>query len=223
MCIENKTFKQLYRMIFIVLCTTGITLQYAIVSKIGKAEVLTCYYTILSNFLCLFYFAYLIVKQPEKESALIKGAVTIAITITGLVYHFMLNGAMEAGVGAVAKVTFMEVLANTLVHYVVPIMTVVDYFLFAKKGNFKWLYAFSWLLIPFAYVVFIMIRAEVSQTLFAGFSGMSRYPYPFVDVDLYGFPKVALMVSVILLAVLVLGFILYGIDFLLGKYKKKST
>ena len=59
--------------------------------------------------------------------------------------------------------------------------------------------------------------------MFAGFSGQSRYPYPFLDVDLFGMGKVILMVAVILLAALVLGYLLMGLDHLLGKAEKKKT
>ena len=218
MYLENSRLRQLYRLVFLFLCEMGIILQYDIVSRIGgSVGILTCYYTILSNFVCLLYFAYLVVWQPQKENPSVKGGVVLCIAITGLVYHFMLNGAMEAGVGAVAEVTFVEVLANTLVHYVVPIMTFLDYLLFSPKGGFKWKDPILWLSPAALYVVFILIRAEVSTATFAGFSGQSRYPYPFVDVDLYGAGMVALMVLGILVGFLLLGCLICGLDKLLGR------
>ena len=221
MYIQNETVQKTYRMIFLFLCEMGIVLQYAIIARIGKPAVLSCYYTIQSNFVCLFYFAYLMIRNPKKENPTVKGAVVLCIMITGLIYHFMLNGAMEAGVGAVAEVTMTEILANTLVHYVVPIMTFVDYILFSPKGQYKWYHPFTWLIIPAIYVVFILIRAEVSTLMFAGFNGKSRYPYPFVDVDMFGVGKVLLMVGGILVAFLILGYIICGLDKLVGKLEHK--
>ena len=221
MYIKNDPVKRLYRVLFLLLCTTGIVLQYAIVARIGSPKMLSCYYTIQSNVLCLVYFAGLLVCQPKRENPMVKGLVMLGIVITGLVYHFMLNGAMEAGVGAVAEVTFTEVLANTLVHYVVPLMTVGDYLLFAPKGGYRWMDPLKWLSLPALYVVFVMIRAQVDSGLFAGFSGKSRYPYPFVDVDLYGVGMVCLMVGAILLAFWVLGMAIVGLDHLMGRAAKQ--
>ena len=207
-------------MLFLFLCEMGIILQYAIVARIGNVGILSCYYTIQSNIVCLLYFAYLFIVDSDKENILVKGAVVQCIVITGLIYHFMLNGAMEAGVGAVAEVTMTDILANTLVHYVVPIMTFVDYLLFTPKGRIKWQHPFAWLILPSVYVVFVLIRAEVSTAMFAGFSGMSRYPYPFVDVDLYGLGMVLLMVGAILLGFLILGYVIYALDRILGKISR---
>ena len=221
MNISNTYVKQSYRLLCLMLCELGIALQYTIVARIGNPSILTCYYTILSNFVCLFYFAYLLICNPKKESPLVKGSVVLGILITGLVYHFMLNGAMEAGVGAVAEVTFTEVLANTLVHYVVPITTLLDYLLFTEKGDVRWYHPFTWLILPIVYVFFILIRPMFSDLMFAGFSGASRFPYPFVDIDLYGAGKVFFMVTIILLGFLILGLVLYGLDCLLGRLKRK--
>ena len=40
----------------------------------------------------------------------------------------------------------------------------------------------KWLAYPIIYAIFIFIRAEVGGVLY----GTSRYPYPFIDVDLIG-------------------------------------
>ena len=224
MYIQNTALQRIYRLALVLLCQTGIVLQYAIVFKIGKVEMLSCYYTMHSNFLCLFYFIWLLLRKDGKlENPTLKGAVVTCILITGLVYHFMLNGAMEAGVGAVGEVSRMDIVANNLVHYVVPCMTLLDYLLFTPKGYMAHSGPALWLFIPIAYVGFIMMRPGLSDTMFDGFSGQSRYPYPFLDVDLYGVDKVAAMVILMLACILLLGFLLVGLDFALGKASKKKA
>lgn len=224
MYIQNNTLQRLYRLLFVLLCQTGIVLQYAIVFKIGKVEMLSCYYTMHSNFICLAYFIWLLSrKDGKKENPTLKGAVVVCILVTGIVYHFMLNGAMEAGVGAVGEVSKMDIVANALVHYVVPIMTLLDYILFTPKGFMTRTGPALWLFIPIAYVGFAMVRPGFSDTMFAGFSGKSRYPYPFLDVDQYGVDKVAAMVILILACILALGFLLVGLDYALGKINKKMA
>ncbi len=218
MYIHSTRFKQIYRLLFLFLCEAGILLQYAGMSGTGSLKMLTCYYTILSNILCFIYFAVLVVAQRKKENALIKGAVTMCVTVTGLVYHFILSGMM--GTTADVPLTALSV-SNILVHYVVPCMVVLDYFLFMPKGQYKSLYPLAWLVLPYAYFAFAMVRAEVSSSTFSGFGeGQSRYPYPFLDIDLYGWDKVILIVFAITVAFIALGYLAFVADRLLGKKHK---
>lgn len=216
MYIRNGRFKQLYRLFFLFVCEAGIILQYAGMAGKGDLRMLTAYYTILSNILCFIYFAVLVIAQRKKENALIRGAVTMCITVTGLVYHFMLGGFMGTAAGAGVPVTALSV-SNILVHYVVPILVILDYFLFVPKGQYKSLYPLAWLVLPYAYFAFSMVRAEVSTRTFTGFGATSRYPYPFLDVDLYGWDKVLLIVLAVTVAFIALGYIVYVLDRLLGK------
>lgn len=216
MYIHNGRFKQLYRLFFLFVCEAGIILQYAGMAGKGDLRMLTAYYTILSNILCFIYFAVLVIAQRKKENALIRGAVTMCITVTGLVYHFMLGGFMGTAAGAGVPVTALSV-SNILVHYVVPILVILDYFLFVPKGQYKSLYPLAWLVLPYAYFAFSMVRAEVSTRTFTGFGATSRYPYPFLDVDLYGWDKVLLIVLAVTVAFIALGYIVYVLDRLLGK------
>lgn len=216
MYIHNGRFKQLYRLFFLFVCEAGIILQYAGMAGKGDLRMLTAYYTILSNILCFIYFAVLVIAQRKNENALIRGAVTMCITVTGLVYHFMLGGFMGTAAGAGVPVTALSV-SNILVHYVVPILVILDYFLFVPKGQYKSLYPLAWLVLPYAYFAFSMVRAEVSTRTFTGFGATSRYPYPFLDVDLYGWDKVLLIVLAVTVAFIALGYIVYVLDRLLGK------
>lgn len=220
MYIRNTYFKQIYRLLFLFLCEAGILLQYAAVSQSGNAAMLSCYYTVLSNILCFVYFAVLVVAQRKKENPLVKGSVTMCIAVTGIVYHFLLDGMMEANAASVSPVLDA---GNFLVHTVVPVMVVLDYFLFFPKGQYKSLHPIAWLVLPYLYFGFILLRAEISDSLFSGFGGAkSRYPYPFLDVDLYGWDKVLLIVLGITVAFLALGYIAYVLDRLLGKNFHKS-
>ncbi|MGN0562247.1 MAG: Pr6Pr family membrane protein [Candidatus Fimenecus sp.] len=220
MYIRNTYCKQIYRLLFLFLCEAGILLQYAAVSQSGNAAMLSCYYTILSNILCFVYFAVLVVAQRKKENPLVKGSITMCIAVTGIVYHLLLDGMMEANAASVSPVLYA---GNFLVHTVVPVMVVLDYFLFFPKGQYKSLHPIAWLVLPYLYFGFILLRAEISDSLFSGFGGAkSRYPYPFLDVDLYGWDKVLLIVLGITVAFLALGYIAYVLDRLLGKNFHKS-
>ena len=219
MYIKNNAVKIIWRVIFIAACITGLALTFS--ASHGYSAILLCYYTVLSNLVCLLYFIYLVAFRPKNENALIKGAVTMCITLTGLVYHFLLSGQTMGGDAHLTT----QAIGNYFVHYAVPIMVVLDYFLFSKKGRYKWYYPFLWMVIPYLYVIFAFVRAAVGGAIFTGFgpnATNSRYPYPFIDVDLLGAKKVVLAVIVITAAYVALGFIFYGIDKLMGKKKNKN-
>lgn len=123
----------------------------------------------------LLYFAYLTVIRPKSEKSAVKGAMVMCIALTGIAYHLLLSGNMET-VGILSP---MLIISNQLVHTVVPIMVFFDYLLFTPKGSFKSFDPLTWTLIPIAYLIFAVVRAEISPLMFSGFGGTkSRYPYP---------------------------------------------
>ena len=114
-------------------------------------------------------------------------ALTFFITITFVVYWAMLSCALVSA-------------ANYMVHGVVPLLAIADWILFLPHGRLRAKDAALWLIYPIAYAVFIFIRAEVG----APFYGTTRYPYPFIDVDVIG-GWVALVVPVMAAAFYALG------------------
>jgi len=105
-----------------------------------------------------------------------------------------------------------------LTHYVVPIMTIVDWFAFDKKGAMKAYSPLTWTVLPLLYFGYAMIASQIGDGI--GYSG-SRYPYPFIDVDALGLPRVLLTVVVLLLVFIALGYVYYGIDRMCCKFSKE--
>ncbi|MCH5190696.1 MAG: Pr6Pr family membrane protein [Oscillospiraceae bacterium] len=218
MHIKSNIFKSVYRLLFLICCEAGIILQYGFVSDLHSIAMLSCYYTIISNVICFLYFSYLLVARPKSERPVVKGAITMCIALTGIVYHLLLSGAMESSGYTGAALT----VANQILHTVVPLMVFFDYLFFTPKGSFKSLDPLMWTLIPIAYLIFAMVRAEVSSATFTGFGKPSRYPYPFMDVDAIGAGKVALIIFIITVAYIAMGYLFYVADSLLGgKLRRK--
>ena len=89
------------------------------------------------------------------------------------------------------------------------------------KGSFKSFDPLTWTLIPIAYLIFAVVRAEISPLMFSGFGGTSsRYPYPFMDFDLLGTGKGILIIIVMSVIYIAMGYLLYVLDRLLGKKRK---
>ncbi|OEJ15352.1 hypothetical protein BFL38_13745 [Brachyspira hampsonii] len=180
-----------------------------------KLDIETAYYfTYQSNILVIIYFILdilNIIKKKETFYPRFKGAVTMSITVTFLVYHFLLSPTADKYIG-------FAYIRNVIVHYIVPVMTIFDYIIFDKKGIYKVIDPILWLIIPILYFVFILIRARVGSP----FSDGSYYPYFFVDIDKYGLKTVLRNVFFITLFFAFLGYIEYFIDRLFNKVFNKK-
>ena len=109
----------------------------------------------------------------------------VAITVTGIVYHVAL--------ASVVDLAGWQEFGNQLVHTVVPVLTVVGWLAYGPRRAVSARIAWLSLAFPVAWLAFTLIRGDV-----VGF-----YPYPFVDVTVLGYAKVALncvWVSLLMLA-----------------------
>ena len=161
MYIKSQNLKQLYRIIFLLCCEAGMILQYIDSLRRGNADTLLYYYTVQSGILCFLYFFFLAVFSPKKEKAVIRGAVTMCIAVTAIAYLFMPNGAKEA---AASDKAFYA--GYILMHYIVPLMVILDYLLFFPKGLYKALHPLCWLILPYLYIAFTMICAKFGSKIF---------------------------------------------------------
>ncbi len=181
-----------------------------------KFDIETIYYfTYQSNILVIIYFFLDIINIIKKNKTFyprLKGAVTMSITVTFLIYHFLLSPTAE-------KYEGLGYIRNIILHYIVPIMTIFDYIIFDKKGIYKIIDPLLWLLIPFLYFAFILIRARLGEP----FSDGSYYPYFFVDIDKYGLKIVLRNVFFITIFFTILGYIEYFIDRLLKRLSKNKV
>jgi hypothetical protein len=223
MYINNKWLRTGWRLLLIGVCLWGILLN--VLASTDWLSILS-YYTIQSNLIVLVFFIIFLIyslrlkkKAPSARYYTIKGAVTMCITLTLLIFHFLLRPTLfSMSDGA----SYVNSPMNIIVHYVVPLMVLADWLLFDRKGAFKKTDPLVWTIIPWAYFAFSLIRAQFAVFTNTG----SRYPYFFIDIDKYGIGQVALNVLVIAVGYVALGYILYLIDLGLSKIprrKKKSA
>ena len=131
------------------------------------------YFTIQSNLLialiCLIGFILLLRKgEIGKAWRVIKLAGTVAITLTGLVFCFVLVPVLGNGFGN---------LQNTLTHVIVPIAAVADWFASGAAKGLRKRSAFFVLIPPFLYVIY----AAIGYVRGWGFSKGVNYPYFFLN------------------------------------------
>ena len=224
MCIKNRVFALILRSIMLIGCGCGLSIFLGFPEGQLRWSTLI-YYTNLSNLGCFIFFIFLtgktileIKREGTKGTTMLlphfKGAFVLMITVTFLVYHIMLSG---SGFSMASDFTGQFIIANNLLHYVIPIMVILDWFIFDKKNVFRWFDPLLWLIIPFIYFVFALIRAEIGGLL----PGRdTRYPYFFIDVDFLGWSGVLTYVAIITVAFTVLGYLFFLIDKVEIKNKK---
>jgi hypothetical protein len=139
--------------------------------------------------------------RPEPPSAL-KGAVTLYITITGVVYHLVLANPASPFAMPEPDRALGEALGNQFLHTVVPLLAVADWALFDRRGRLRPRYAAWWLAFPLGYLGFALVRGLVVE----------RYPYPFLDAGELGYDGVSVSAVFFAVAFWLLGLLFVGVD-----------
>jgi hypothetical protein len=144
---------------------------------------LVSYFTIQSNVLVALTSWALAVRPTRGVSARFKVArlaALVGITVTGLVYVVVLRPIVDLdGWWAVA---------DTLLHYVVPLLVVVGWFVYGPRRRVDGRSVLLLLAWPVAFFSWTLLHGAVS-----GF-----YPYPFVDVDALGYGTVLVNAALVL-------------------------
>ena len=95
---------------------------------------------------------------------------TFYLTLTFVVFALFLSGPQEDLDTHIAFVNFV-------VHYLIPIVLLVDWFLDPPRHRLGMGVALAWLAYPLAWFAYTLARG----------SWADWYPYPFVDVDRHGY------------------------------------
>ncbi|MFC4761139.1 Pr6Pr family membrane protein [Fructobacillus durionis] len=202
MFIQSHKAKTIYRTLLVIIGIIGVCIN----TKLSPAMFL--YYTTLSNVLCILYFIYALTQSGKVLNENIKGAVTLAITVTMLIYW-----------GVLAPYSFhmdstLDYCGTFMVHLIVPLMVIFDWFLFDTKGRFSKKAPLYWLLIPLIYYVFTVIAAQFK--IVYPLSG-NHYPYYFINNEMIGWGMVAVFVIGLTLFFLIFGYLYYALDKKLAK------
>lgn len=128
--------------------------------------ILARFFTVLTNLVVAITMT--AIASGRRVSPFIQGGVALAIILVGAVYVTLLRGLLE--------LTGPALLADTILHYVVPISTAIYWLAFAPKIGLNWRHPFSWSLYPLAYFGYALLRGSVD----------GRYPYPFMNLDELG-------------------------------------
>lgn len=205
---RNKTTQATTHKTFLITgCLTGwfalIAQLYLIISnnQVPVMESVTryfSYFTILTNILVALCFTSLLSHFKKNEGSFLSkpnvvAAISLYIIVVGIVYNLILRFTWQP--------TGLQRFVDELLHLFIPVLFFLYWLIFTQKDTLKWADAFSWLLYPFVYLVFVLIRGHYS-----GF-----YPYPFLDVLALGYQKVMINSFYLLIVFLVLSSLLVWI------------
>ncbi len=150
------------------------------------------YFTVLSNIGALVVLGALALRPTvvaREPFMIFRGAVTVYMAITGIVYNVLLA---PAG----ADVSTQLAWVNSVVHVVGPIVVVVDWYLDRSPTRPSLAQAATWLVFPAVWLVYTMVRGPLAEW----------YPYPFLDPD----EQSAIEISITCAAIMVV-FVLIGL------------
>jgi hypothetical protein len=125
------------------------------------------YFTNLSNIVAagiLIISAFYVLggRKPSPKDDLIRGAATLYMAITGIVYVTLLTG---------EDLGLLQPWINILFHIVMPVAVVADWLYRPPRSALTVKHASSWLAFPFVFLVYSLIRGAI----------VGWYPYPFLD------------------------------------------
>lgn len=165
-------------------------------------------FTIQSNLLVALWLILSIIyfnkdKEPFVLSSPVRGAVTLYITVTFLIFAFILEPIYHPEGWMLAT--------NVGLHYIVPIAFIIDWLVTETRKKYKWNYLPFWLIFPVVYLIYTLVRGH-----FTGF-----YPYPFLNLNNIDYSRFALNVVLLTALFLLLGSFYILVDRIVYKYRGK--
>jgi hypothetical protein len=132
------------------------------------------FFTIESNLLAvviLILSALALTRGKENRLvAILRGANTMNMIVVGVVFTLLLSGIKDAEFTAVPW-------DNLVLHYIMPVVVALDWFIDIPKVRIAFKQALVWLIFPAAYVMYSLIRGHF----------VHWYPYPFLSPSEHGY------------------------------------
>lgn len=157
-----------------------------------------------SLFSCILTCSYYLICfiNPKLKMPFIFGIVLLLNVLVLLFFHFSINGGVT-----------LQNLALLILHAILPLAVIFDYFKFCTHGSFKIYYPVLWIIAPFAFLAssYILIQNDAIN-----------YPYFFMNNKAYGVKPVLYLIFVVFIVHLILGFILVLFDKVLSLNRKKK-
>ena len=202
----KQTISLIYKSLIVIISFVALYLNF----KFIKFKTAILYFTYLSNLAGFLYFLILVIrilmnKNEGKYHYVFKSLVNINLTLTMVLYNLILAKNNPVYVG--------YELECYLVHLVVPLLVIFDYFIFDKKGCLKSNYQIVWTVSLIVYATFVLTYSFLGGKFIDGAS----VPYVFMDKSIYGTSGVIINYVLILVLYSISCLLIRLFDNFLGK------
>ncbi len=181
----------------------GKTVGAGIVVFLGYFTVLTNLFVALTATLPLIAGSRRLGRWFGKPMVL--GSATTSILIVGITYHFLLRNVWQP--------QGLQLLADVVLHYVVPILAFAYWFVFPPRSKLGVLAPLAWCLYPMGYFVYVFARGEL----------LGSYPYYFIDVTKLGYGKAMSNSFGLLISFIVLGAAVLAVAILRNRFRSPEN
>lgn len=198
----SKYYLALARIAFGALGLAAIITQLIYNIEMGWSTVnFLSFFTIQSNILIVFLLLTIGIGNlmgVTKSIASLRGALTLYISMTGIIYFLLLAG------NEVALQTTIP-WVNIVLHYLIPIIVIADWIASPPKSTIPFKHILIWLIYPIAYLIYSFIRGAIT----------GWYPYPFLNPITTGWPNVVALCLIIAIGTI-------GLAWLIAKRAPKA-
>ena len=175
-------------------------------SLIGGLVAYFSYFTILTNILVALTLTVPLVHPRSRAAEFfslpsVGTGVATSIAVVGIAYSLLLRHIWDP--------QGMQLFADTLLHDVMPVAFLLYWWFAVPAGRLPWTEALIWTLYPLLYFVLVLLRGALS----------GQYPYPFIHAGEFGYHRVLLNATGILLSFLAIGLLLTAV----GRWKQRPA
>lgn len=202
---DRRSLISTYRLAFAVLTVAAIVTQATDLWAKGTLvpSNFLSYFTIQSNLIAVAVFLIGVAWWRTRPSAvweLVRGAAVVQMTVTFVVFTLLLSD---------TDVDTAIPWVDTVVHTIMPLAVIVDWLLDPPDVRISFGQSLRWLTYPIVWLVYTMIRGQVT----------GWYPYPFLDPANGGYGSVAVTVVAILAFGVVLSAVVAWVGNRLGRHQ----
>ena len=215
---KNRTAQLIFQTVYCSLGFVGCIASLGIFDNINIIRWdFYVHFTNISNFFCIGVMLTALIQTVKRKddgyvtaAPMLKFIGMLDILLTFLVFNIMLAGAEGRDPQANWRV------GSLIFHVALPILYIVDWFLFYERKKTKWYYPLASTAFPFAYVIFLLIQAIIlkfnTSILIPTTTTPLIYPYFFVNLETQGVSGVLMWVGILSVAFIAVGYLFFGLD-----------
>jgi hypothetical protein len=205
---NKKLMSVLIKILIVAAGSLGIIAQ---ATTVANRIAMLYFFTIQANLLCVVSFIFILFidnhhfahSDRQKESfSKYKFALSVSMLIVMFTYQLMLKPNSEY----YQNLKGISIVYDLCLHYIVPILVILDWIIFDSKDCLSWKTPFWSLVFPFFYLGFVFIRANTGNPFFNGYR-LSNYPYFFLDIETIGFIRVSFWIAALVVSLLTVGYL----------------